>query len=134
MRSTAFARLALAAAAAAFGCSPPTSPLELAGVYTLQTANGAGLPYALPVADAMLVEVLSDAFTLHPSGTYGEIGEKRYTSAGFAGVAFVTDAGTFTRRGDAIVFESLLLGRRPATIRNGVLTLVDHDVTLVYQK
>lgn len=133
MRRTITACLMLAASQV-FACSPPTSPLDLAGVYTLRTVNDRPLPYVLPQVGATVEEVLEDTFTLNPSGTYAEQGRKRLTTAGVVTIAFPIDAGTFTRRGDAVSLQSVIFPSTAGSIRGGVFTLVIGDLTLVYRK
>lgn len=134
MRRTAAVGMTLLAASLALGCTPVTSPLDLAGVYSLKTVNGHPLPYVLPQAGTTTVVVLNDAFTLNPAGTYSEQGYKSYLTAGVVSVGFPVDAGYFTRRDNVITLESLIFGTRPASIVNGSFTMVQDSLTLVYQK
>ena len=134
MRRTSAVIAALAAAVFALGCTAPTSPMDLAGRYSLVSANGHALPYLLPAAGSTSVELLEDSFVLTINGTYSETGYKRFTTGGFVVISFPVDAGNFTRRGDDVRLESAIVGLRPATISNGTLTVVDHGVTLVYAK
>lgn len=134
MRRTAIAGIGLIAAVFAIGCSPATSPLDLSGLYSLKTINGATLPAVISPPGATTVTVWNDAFTLTPNGTYSEQGYKSSTTAGVTSVSYPVDAGSFTRRDNAITLESLIVGIRPAMLSNGTLTVVDAGLTLVYQK
>lgn len=129
--------VALAVAGAtvvAASCTPATSPLELAGVYPLVSVNGAALPYLVQGSGSARTELIDDAFTLHPGGTYAENGQTRTIAGGSVTYAYPVDAGNFTRRGDRIALESLVSTARRATIRDGTLTLVADGLTLVYRK
>jgi len=134
MRRTVSDGIVLAAAMLVLACSPPTSPLDLAGIYTLRTVNGLPLPYLFPLAGTTQVEALDDTFTLNPGGTYAESGHKLFDVAGVVTVTYPIDAGNFTRRGDDITFESLIYGASMGTVSNGTLTLVEQGLTLVYQR
>jgi hypothetical protein len=134
MRRTVYAAVALAAASMAIGCSPVTSPLDVSGLYSLKTINGAALPAVISQTGATTITVWNDAFTLTPNGTYSEQGYKSSTTSGVISISYPVDAGNFTRRDDAITLESLLVGIRPAVLSNGTLTVVDRGLTLVYQK
>ena len=128
--------LVVAAFAATFAatCAPPTSPLELAGTYTLMTVNESPLPFAFPPDGATSVEALDDQYILTPSGTFTEAGHKRFTLGSAVSISVPIDAGTFTRRGDTVTLESPIFGTRTGTIRHGSLTLVLGTFALVYMK
>jgi hypothetical protein len=134
MRNTTAMRAALAAAAFTLGCSPPTSPLDLVGTYSLRSVSGSPLPYQLPQTGATRIDVLDDVLILTSSSSYSEMGHKTYTTAGIVSLAAPVDAGSFHRKGDAITLESLLFGQWSGTIDGGTLTMVQQGFTLVYQK
>jgi hypothetical protein len=134
MRRSVFAGITLVAASFAIGCSPVTSPLDVSGLYSLKTINGAAVPAVISQAGATTITVWNDAFTLTPSGTYSEQGYKSSTTSGVTTISYPIDAGNFTRLDNAITLESLIVGARPATLSNGTLTVVDQGLTLVYQK
>jgi hypothetical protein len=134
MRRTIVVISAAAVTALSSGCTPVTSPLDLAGTYTLKTVNGAVLPYQIPQVGPTSVVALNDEFTLTPDGTYAESGQEQVTTAGIVSISPLIDAGDFTRRNDALTLESLLFGARPATVSGTTLTLVQNGLTLVYRK
>jgi hypothetical protein len=76
-----FALLALAAGALA-GCSDSvTFPAELAGVFTLTSANGHALPYTLPGTPAGTSVVLeSGALVILDNGRFSEVLKYRLTT------------------------------------------------------
>jgi hypothetical protein len=134
MRHPVGAGIVLAGMAFALACSESTSTLELTGTYSLTSVNGSPLPFLLPSTGATQVELLSDSYTLTPSGTYSEAGYKRFTTSGAVSLTYPVDAGYFTRLGDEITLQSLLYPVRVGTIRNGALTVVDQNLTLIYKK
>lgn len=134
MRRTTALRATLLAVVFALACGEPTSPLSLVGTYTLQSVNGMPLPFTLQETGAWKVEVLDDALFLASSSNYSSVGHKRYTSNGIVSLAAPVDAGTFSRRGDVIAMQSLLIGQWEGTIQGRSLTLVQHGYTLVYTR
>jgi hypothetical protein len=128
------ARIALVAAAFTLGCSPTTSPLDVIGTYMLKSVSGSPLPYQLPGTGPTRVHVLDDMIILTPSGTYSEVGHKIFSTGSTVTVAAPVDAGNFTRRGDVITMESLLIGIWSGTINGNTLTLEQQGLTLVYEK
>lgn len=133
MRRSSIAAVAFAASFAT-GCSEPTSPLDLAGIYILKTVNGLPLPFMFPPTGATVVQALDDAYTLNPQGTYAEVGHKLYTTAGVATLTVPIDAGNFTRRGTEITLQSVVFGTSSGTMNDGTFTVVQQGLTLVYQK
>jgi hypothetical protein len=134
IRHTVGAGIVAAGVTLALACTASTSPLELAGTYSLFTVNGSPLPYALAGTGGTKVELLGDSFTLNPSGTYSEAGYKRFTTGGVVTFTYPIDAGNFTRRDDDITLASLLFPSRSGTISNGVFTVADGSLTLVYRR
>jgi hypothetical protein len=134
LRHSVGAGIFIAGLAIALACSPSTSPLDLAGVYALSSVNGQALPYVLESTPSTSVELLDDRFTLNPTGTYSEAGYKRITTNGAVSLTFPVDAGNFTRYGDQLTLESFLFSSRTGSIRNGTLTVIDQNLTLVYRK
>jgi hypothetical protein len=133
MRRTNTTLIVLALALLTFGCTALTSPLDLVGTYSLKTVNGGSVPHALPQQGATTVLVLDDTFTLTTSGAYSELGHEQITNGGVVSVSALIDVGTFTRRNDALVLNSVLFGDRPASVKDHTITLVQNGLTLVYQ-
>jgi hypothetical protein len=134
MRHAVGSGIFLAGITLALACAPSTSPLDLAGIYSLATVNGQPLPYLLSVTGTTRVELLEDTFRLNPGGTYSETGYRRTSSSTGVTFAFPVDAGNFRRSGDQLMLESLIFPARKARIANGELTIVDQQLTLVYRK
>jgi hypothetical protein len=134
MRRTTALRATLLAAAFTLACGEPTSPLGLVGTYTLQSVNGMPLPFTLQQTGAWKVEVLDDVIVLASSRNYSAVGHKRYTSNGIVSLAAPVDAGTFSRRGNIIAMQSLLVGHWKGTIEGRTLSLVQQGYTLVYTR
>ena len=134
MRRRTALRATLLATALTLACGEPTSPLELVGTYTLQSVNTLPLPFTLHQTGATKIDVLDDMLFLSSSSSYSEVGHKRYTTKGIVGLAAPVDAGTFSRRGNVIAMESLLVGHWEGTIQGRSLTLVQQGYTLVYTR
>lgn len=134
MRRTTALRATLLAAALTIACGEPTSPLDLVGTYTLQSINALPLPFTIESSGTMRVEVLDDVLMLASSSNYSSVGHKRYTVNSFVSEVAPVDAGTFSRRGNAIAMESLLIGHWEGTIHGRSLSLVQHGFTLVYTR
>lgn len=134
MRRTTALRATLLVAALTLACGEPTSPLGLVGTYTLQSVNSMPLPFTLHQTGATRVEVLDDVLFLSSSSSYSEVGHTRHTTDGIVSLAAPVDAGTFSRRGDVIAMESLLVGHWEGTIEGRTLTLVQQGYTLVYKR
>ena len=86
--------VALLAALSAIGCSAATSPMELAGSFSLKTVNGTPLPYLFALVGSTTVEALEDSYTLNPSGTFREAGLKRFTTNGLVTLTVVQNGLT----------------------------------------
>ena len=134
MRRTTALRAALLVAAFTLACGEPTSPLGLVGTYTLQSVNAMPLPFVLAHVGSTKVEVLDDLLMLASSSNYSSVGHKRYTTDGLVTEVAPVDAGTFTRRGAALMMQSLLVGRWEGTVDGNTLTLVQSGYTLVYRR
>lgn len=132
MRRTTALQATLLATAFTLACGEPTSPLDLVGTYTLQSVNSMPLPFTLPYMGATKVEVLDDMLFLSSSSSYSEVGHKQFTTNGIVSLAAPVDAGTFSRRGNVIALESLLVGHWEGTIQGRSLTLLQQGYTLVY--
>jgi hypothetical protein len=96
---------ALVILAAACGGSGSTNPASVAGVYDLQTVNGAPLPYTVPgQSSGNITQVLRDQLTL-ANGAVGEHGTWRaVTSAGTTQLA-VSDTGTYSVSGSTVTLH-----------------------------
>ncbi len=134
MRRTTALSATLLAVALTLACGEPTSPLDLVGTYTLQSVNGMSLPFTLQEYGATKVEVLDDMLFLASSSSYSTVGHKQTTTNGFVILSAPVDAGTFTRRGNVIALESLLVGHWVGTIQRRSLTLLQQGFTLVYTR
>jgi len=124
----------LLSALLAFGCSAATSPMELAGTYSLMSVNGLPLPYVFTPVGRTKVEALEDSYTLNPSGTFREAGLKRFTTDGVVTFSYPVDGGNFTRKGEEIRLEGIVYGLTIGLMKDGTLTIVQNGLTLVYQK
>src|SRR5690349_18446406 len=103
MRRFAFL-LALAAVVSCGGDSPTSPSASVSGTYSLQTVNGAALPYTQPQDVYDKFEFLSDVRILSDSGTFTETYTNRQTQNGVATTFSRTVTGTYTVVGGGITF------------------------------
>jgi hypothetical protein len=128
--------LALAAVVSCGGDSPTSPSVSVSGTYSLQTVNGAALPYAYPQDVYDKFEFLSDVRTLSDSGTFTETYTNRQTQNGVATTFSRTVTGTYTVVGGGITFFHPE-GKESGSVGAGKLTLrspADGIVAAVYQK
>ena len=128
--------LALAAVASCGGDSSTSPSVSVSGIYSLQTVNGAALPYTQPQDVYDKFEFLSDVRILSDSGTFTETYTNRQTQNGVATTFSRTVTGTYTVVGGGITFFHPE-GNESGSVGAGKLTLrspADGIVAAVYQK
>jgi heat shock protein HslJ len=130
--------LALALAVVACGSDDSsTTPTNssVAGTWTLQTVNGAALPYTASPAPTK-VEILSNTVTATSAGTWTSATQVRTTIGTQAPVtATQNDAGTYTLSGNNVAINSTANGAiGTGTISGNTLTLTQAAGVFVYKK
>src|SRR5262249_23805793 len=94
------AAVALSFAVACGGDSSTAPPAEqIAGTWTLQTVNGALLPFVIVQSGTNKVEVLSDVFVIASTGSFTQTTTVRSTINGVATTDSTADAGSYTLSG-----------------------------------
>src|SRR5262245_11851535 len=94
------AALALSPAVACAGDSSTAPPAEqLAGTWTLQTVNGAPLPFVIVQSATNTLEVLSDVCVIASTGSFTHTTTFRSTSDGVVTTESIPDTGSYTLSG-----------------------------------
>ena len=123
------------AAAVACGGDSSTSPsATVPGTYTLQSINGAPLPFIYFQSGADKGEIVADTLILNDGGTWSESGTDRQTQSGQVTTQTITDGGTYTLSGNALTLVSAQFGPTNAAVANGTLTLTAQGVVGIYKK
>ena len=126
--------LVLAAACSGKDTTAATS-VSIVGVWTLQTVNGAPLPYLMDQAGADKSEMTGDVLTFLASGQFTEIAQVRVTSGGQVTTQTVPQAGTFTASKGSIAMTFAGSSTQAQGSQAGSsLTLALNGLTLVYKK
>jgi hypothetical protein len=130
--------LALAALAVTLGCDSATSPeAAIVGTWSLQTVNGAPLPYTYFGSGANREDVISDTYTFAAGGAFTSTFVTRTTTNGVAGPN-ETDSvtGTYTVTGSTVnITLTGQVGVDSATLSDDdTLTVTDSGITLVFKK
>lgn len=130
----------LVALAVAVGCGSDstTAPTvaSLAGTWTLQSVNGAPLPFTLSQTSTEKDELLSDVVTASANGTYSETLQVRETVGTQVVTVSSTDAGTFSVNGTAVTLSSNQIGNSFGALsnNNNTLTLTEEGFVWVFVK
>ncbi len=127
--------LAIAAMPVACFSGGVTGTATVNGKYTLQTVNGAALPYAVP-GSATKLEVVDDVVNLYEGFTYAVSGQTRSMVNGQMTVQAVTENGTFSLQGNAIYFRNVInsVPLLAGTIEANKMTVLRGELVYVYNK
>jgi hypothetical protein len=132
--------VALLAFATLASCGPdaaaPTTPVpqSIAGVWTLQTVNGAPLPFTITQVGANKTEAVSDQLTVTAT-RFTEVTQLRTTINGQVTLGSETDTGTYVVSGSNVTFRFDSDGSAGVgTIGIATLTIVQAGITLVYAR
>ena len=114
----------------------PTQPTSnsIAGAWALQTVNGATLPFTYSQQGANKAEVLSDVATADAQGAYTQLTQVRLTINGQVTTQSVSDTGTYTVKGTALVLRSNDGSSVTASLSGNTFTLAIDGVAYVYKK
>lgn len=119
-------------------CGDPTAPTpgSVAGTWSLQSVNGAGLPAVVDSITGEAVSVTSETLTATSAETWASIAHLRFVVGGTPVDAVQTDAGTFAISGSTVAFVSQSSGLQgTGTISGSRFTLaVAGRSTLVFKK
>jgi hypothetical protein len=78
---------------------------DVAGIYHLETVNGAVLPAAVVQTATLRLEIVSSAYYLYPNGTYVAVTYLSETSNGVVTPRAWTENGTFQVHGSSVTFN-----------------------------
>jgi hypothetical protein len=92
-------------AVAACGGSDAIGPEDVAGIYHLETVNGALLPATVVQTPTLRLEIVSSAYYLYPNGTYVAVTDLSETSNGVVTPREWTENGTFRLHGSSVTFN-----------------------------
>jgi len=129
---------ALALVVALTACSDKTTePIitPLPGVWSLQSINGAPLPFVVARSGADKMELTGDVFTVAVGGRFTQVTTMRTTINGQATVQVTPDAGNYTLTGNAVVFQFDSDGMTgTAALTATALTVTGNGIVAVYTK
>lgn len=133
MRKIAIVMFALAAACGGDSSTGPSA--SIAGTWTLQTINGAALPFIVAQTGANKVELLSDVVVISGTGSFTETTSVRTTTNGVPTTQSVADAGNYTLSGTAITIHFNSDGSTATGSWSGnTITTTDGGLALVYKR
>jgi hypothetical protein len=89
----------------ACGGSDAVGPEDVAGIYHLETVNGAALPAAVVQTATLRLEIVSSAYYLYSNGTYVAVTYLSETSNGVVTPRAWTEYGTFRVHGSSVTFN-----------------------------
>jgi hypothetical protein len=115
----------------------PTDPTaaSLAGTWTLQTVNGAAVPFTLVGSGANRTDLTKGSVALSSTGGYTQSVELVTYTSGQPATNTLADAGTFTIDGSTITFTSSNGGAaQAATVSGSSMTLAFQGTSVVYVK
>jgi hypothetical protein len=132
----ALAVIAVLGVLTACGSDSPTQPTgnSIAGTWALQTANGSALPFVYSQQGANKAEVVSDVATVDAHGAYTQTTQIRLTINGQVTTQSVSDVGTYTLNGTALVLRSNDGSSVTASLSGNTFTLAIDGVAYVYKK
>jgi hypothetical protein len=138
MRKRSFLGLVLAVAAACADAMPVAPLADAAGVYTLKSIDGAGLPFAYLEAAGYKDEVVNGTVTLSADGRFRDETLYRRTRGGEVTLSTVALEGTWSLRKNVVTFspEARATPGRVYTMRlsGNRLTLVEVGLTSVFER
>ena len=126
---------ALIALSFACGESKVTDLHDIRGTWTLQTVNGAPLPYTTSGSGSNKTELVANTLTLYEGSTYSEMTQVRTTVNGQATTSTTTrDASYAIVMGGLVFNNNEGLPARNATLSGHTLTFTEAGFTRVFAK
>jgi len=120
----------------AIACGDSTSPsASVAGTWTLQTVNGAPLPFVIAQVGADKIELTSDVITANSNGSFTQMTTVKTTESGQVTTESIPDAGTYTQNGTAVTFTFNSDGSSgTGTLNGNTVTVASQGFSLVYTR
>lgn len=129
-----FAALAIGVVAACGGDSTTQPTMaSLDGSWSLQTVNGAALPFVAAQSGQDKEEIMSDVFTTS-SGTFAEQMTVRTTISGQATMDTLPDSGSYALSGSTVTFTFSDSSTASGTVSGNTMTFVESGYRFVYKK
>ncbi len=119
---------------AACGDSATGPDNSLAGTYTLQTVDGAPLPFLFFEFEASRYEMTAGRITLKADRTFDESFTYRVTENGQAQSFTEADNGTWVPAGDGVTLRYGPGDQVAATVSGGVMTVNLNGTRFVFQR
>ena len=123
--------LATLAACASDSTNPNNDAVE--GVYSLRTVNGQPLPYTVQQNGTTIV-LTSDVLTVSEDGSWNETIAYRLTQNSQTTNEADADAGSWSRSGSVISFNSNSVGPFSGTYAKGTVTFDDPGFVAVFKR
>ena len=111
-----------------------TGPESVVGTYTLQTADGEGLPFVIEDNPTFLFELTAGSVTLNQDMTCTYSLTSRETRDGTATTGTSTDVCTYTLNNGALTLTIPVNTTISGSISGSTLTLTSNFGVLVYEK
>lgn len=111
----------------------PTSS-SMAGNWSLQTVNGANLPFTVYQSGTDQVDITSDVITFSASGSFTEATETRTTSNGQTTTQSDASAGTYVLSGTAITLTWSDGSTGTASVSGTTMTATESGYAMVFKK
>jgi hypothetical protein len=92
-------------AVSACGGTDAIGPKDVAGIYHLETVNGAVLPATVVQTATSTLQIVSSAYYLYSNGTYVAVTDLNETSSGVVTPRAWTENGTFWLHGSSVTFN-----------------------------
>ena len=113
----------------------PATSVSIVGTWTLQSVNGASLPYLMDQSGADKSEMTSDVLTFLATGQFTEIAQVRLTSGGQVTTTSVPQAGTYAANKGTVVLTFAGSDTQARGTQTGAtLAVAINGLAFVYQK
>lgn len=131
----AFFTMAVAIVTAGCFSGGVTGTSSVNGTYTLESVNGAALPYVVPGNPGKL-EIVNDTVNLYEGFTYAVSGQTRSMVGGQMAVQATKENGTFSLQGNAIYFVNVINGvpLLAGKIDANKMTILRGELVYLYNK
>lgn len=125
----------LAFVLAACGSDSATAPTTFVGTWSLQTVNGAALPFTIAQSGTDKAEILGDTITISSTSSYIESTTVRTTLSGAVSTLTVADTGAYVVSGSTVTLTSNSDGSSGSGMWSGnTLTATIQGFSFVYKR